>query len=163
MSVADVEKELRRPDLQNQWQTIVSQADISDAARAHLLSWIYSERDMSLRQLQDVDSDEGLGLLLPLKYIEFKSNWIMANTQLQFCLYRGMEPDPETAARASLISLLQSCLDAFISEEDREQIDRFLFQPLGGGSQDEVRVESSRIVIENARRIIIKKRKSNDS
>ncbi len=161
MSVANVETELRRPDMLRQWQSIVAEANISDAARAHLLSWIYSERDMSLRQLQDVDSDAGLELLLPLKYIEFKSHWIMANTQLQFCLYRGMESDQETATRASLISLLQSCLDPFISETDREQIDRFLFKPLAGADRDEVRIESDRIVIENAKRIIIKKRKTN--
>jgi len=98
--------------------------------RAEVLAWVQARRDDCLTVAREVREGEDLAYVLAIRYIEFKSHWIMLNTQINYRLEHRGTLDSQSAYQASLISLLMQALEPLLDRRDIESISSFLSQPL---------------------------------
>ncbi len=146
---------LTGPGLIRIWADSLESSALSMERQVALKKWISDYRDQIIRQFQDIELKDELEVMIALRYIEIRANWNGLNTQLQFQMFRGQEPDPEITVRASLISSLITELEGFIGNEDKDQVDTFLDNPLLGEGTGLVKVDAQKITIIGPNRVLI--------
>lgn len=98
--------------------------------RSELQEWVDELRVEFLKTLEVIPDHDELETKLAVGYIEFKSRWIMLNTQIQYQYFREQLPDPEMTFRASLLSYLIETLEHLLPGGDIDTINEFLFNPI---------------------------------
>jgi len=95
-----------------------------------VLRWVRKHRDEMLEAAATIDDALELEETLAIRYIKYKSTWIMLNTRLQYQVARHGTPNQCDFYRASLITSLIAALEAILPTHDVKQIETFLAQPL---------------------------------
>lgn len=148
---------LTSPLLINSWSESLEQSNLPMERQVSLKKWISEYRDQFVTQLQDIEFEEQLETMLALRYIEIRANWNGINTQIQFQMFRGQEPDNDLLARGSLISSIITEIEKFIGVEDKDQVDTFLDNPLIGDGVGLIKVDSNKVTILGPNRVLIQK------
>ncbi|MCR9144179.1 MAG: hypothetical protein NXI24_18165 [bacterium] len=143
--------------LVHNWSECLEHSQLSMERQVSLKKWISEYRDQFVEQLRDIEYEEQLETMLALRYIEIRANWNGINTQIQFQMFRGQEPDSDLLARGSLISSMITELEKFIGVEDKDQVDTFLDSPLIGDGVGLIKVDSNKVTILGPNRVLIQK------
>lgn len=125
-----IEQALLNPELETQWQSVIDSMDISDQKKASNLAWVRALRDDFLRIARDVTDESELYTVLAVRYIELKCHWIMLNTQIQYQTFRRGMADQNVVIKASLTTSMLSEIEPLIPQDDIDNINRFLSEPV---------------------------------
>lgn len=158
--ISELESSLTSPELAKSWSEVFENTSgLKTDQIIALKKWIQDYRDQFLQQLKDVTFDEGLEIILPLKYIEIKCYWIMHNTQIQFQAMMTGDTNPIDLARGSLISILLSNFEKFVNTTIKEQVEAFISQPMNKISDEGfVQMDADKIIIYGSNRVMLKKK-----
>ena len=121
------------PTLEQQWDSIVEdwRQDFPDSEEiSAALRWIRGLRDEVMDAADTIDDTLELEETLAIRYIKYKSTWIMLNTKLQYQMMRHGTPNQDDLHRASLVTTLISALESALGREDVQQIEAFLADPI---------------------------------
>jgi hypothetical protein len=157
-TAADVNAALNSPELINGWAATLNGSHLPMDRQVSLKKWISEFRDQIVKQINDVEFVDSLSVILALRYIEIRAQWNGINTQIQFQMFRGQDPDPDLTVRGSLTSSLISEIERFIRSEDKDQADAFLDNPLIGDGVGLVRIDSNKVVIMGPHKVIVERR-----
>jgi predicted lipoprotein len=119
--------------LEAQWEAIVDdwrQEVPGEEERA--LQWIHQLRAELIETADTIDDPLELQETMAMRYIKYKSTWIMLNTKLQYQMLRHGTPDQDDLHRASLVSTLIGALEHVINNGDVREIETFLADPIQG-------------------------------
>jgi len=119
--------------LEAQWEAIVDdwrQEVPGEEERA--LQWVHKLRTELVETADAIDDPLELQETMAMRYIKYKSTWIMLNTKLQYQILRHGTPDQDDLHRASLVSTLIGALEHVINNDDVRQIETFLADPIQG-------------------------------
>jgi len=117
--------------LEQQWNDVV--ADWRDDAPGEAqaaVDWVRDLRDDLLDSVDTIDDPIELEEALAMQHIRYKSTWIMLNTKLQYQMMRHGTPNFTDLHRASLITSLIATLEDIMPEDEVQQIESFLSDPV---------------------------------
>jgi hypothetical protein len=116
-------------EIEEYWNGCLQEYDASEEERQNLLSWIHSVRDGFIAHASDIDDPEELLISVALSYIEFKSQWQMLNTQINYQVFRTGDANPHLMYKSSLLSIIVDTIGKFLTSEDVRKIQEFLLSP----------------------------------
>ncbi len=119
--------------LEQQWNAIVEdwrQEFPESEEISAALHWVRSLRDEVIDAADTIDDPLELEETLAIRYIKYKSTWIMLNTKLQYQIMRRGTPNHDDLHRASLVSTLISASELALGRDDVRQIEAFLSDPI---------------------------------
>lgn len=117
--------------LEDQWDAIVAdwRQEFPGQEEA-ALEWVRDLRAELLDTVDTIDDPIELEETMAMRYIKYKSTWIMLNTKLQYQMMRHGAPDYDDFHRASLVSTLISALESVVGSDEVQQIEAFLADPM---------------------------------
>ena len=116
-------------EIEKYWNGCLQEYDAPDEERQNLLSWIHSVRDGFIAHASDIDDPEEMLVSVALSYIEFKSQWQMLNTQINYQVFRTGEAKPDLMYKSSLLSVIVDTIGKLLTQEDIQRIQDFLLSP----------------------------------
>ena len=109
---------------------INSVENLKRADKEEMFEWLSENYDKIQQLLDEVDDEIDLKMSLAVNYIQTKSQWIIANTFINYSYMRGVEPEARLIYRATTFSKFLKMLEQFIDPDDLKNITDFLSKPV---------------------------------
>lgn len=132
LNLNDIRAALTNDEIEGYWTGCLQEyTDASAEERVSLLSWIHGVRDGFITHASDIDDPEELVVSVALSYIEFKSQWQMLNTQINYQVFRTGYAKPHLMYKSSLLSVIVDTIGKMLTAKEIHKIQEFLLNPIG--------------------------------
>jgi hypothetical protein len=130
LKLDDIRAALLSDEIEGYWTGCLQEYDASEEERAGLLLWIRGVRDGFIAHVSDIDDPEEMLVSVALSYIEFKSQWQMLNTQINYQVFRTGDAKPHLMYKSSLLSVIVDTIGKLLTADDINKIQEFLLNPV---------------------------------